>query len=891
MASRFACYLLLPVLAALVSADRPPRSLPRIESTDQAVRLLGDPHFAVREQATRWLWQQGEKVRDALETATQHQDREIARRARLLLDRLALGIRPETPADVVRAIRRYLQGSSSEKTSILKTLLAKGHPDAAVRLLQFSLDRKEPWIQSQVSLVLPYLVFSGQSDLTEKLLEKNAERNAEGASMYRSFLVSTGRLPKAIAKWEARCRQDPSPAHWQELAMLYRAHGDMDQAIDTARRIAESHPDLLELLLCETYRFDELADRLARKLSLDGEPPDASDWPRYGYLLVFEDRAGKEREVTELLATLRRWSGDETTRRRLFSRILLASGRFDEALPLIRKDAPLEYFELTKSLDRWDDAFQWLGIRDFDDPVLQQWLSKKATEASKQDKAASAASAQLLAVCRTLGRAGRSDLAAAPLDQLFQAYSKRAARQFVSEAGKIIDRELEIGLRDQALQHAAAVFTRSSAKEVLPIVFGDESKLARFWWSVFLGPETQDPFGEATVPFRRTLEKLANLLDRRMSPDELRNWVLDTAKKTFKEKPARLADALPLLVETLQHYGLYDDAVKLLDDYDAGGDHNFLRADLLAERKEYREAARLYHQEATKNPEVALLRFLESLCWEEAGEPDRASEGLLIANQLVLDPLDRIEIASDLAERHWDEAAVEQLRHVLRVVGPTGRDEALYSWTQRQLTLSDYADVATSDDLRRAWRWTLWQAIDPEEFGMRRSYFPYFVFQTRFQEAKYLLESGRIEEALRVAEQARATAPTSIEVAEFFVPRLTQLGRQKDADRLFTELDTIMTKMCQMFPKAALYPNNLAWMYAKCGRKLDKALQLAERAVELEPDNPTYLDTLAEVEFLRGHRDRAIELARRCMRLDPDHRHYRRQLQRFLESDAASSGQ
>ena len=889
MVSRFACYLLLPVLATLISSDRPPRSLPRIESTDQAVRLLGDPHFAVREQATRWLWQQGERVRDALESATRNRDREIARRARLLLDRLALGIRPETPADVVRAIRRYLQGSSSEKTSILKTLLAKGHPDAAVRLLQFSLDRNEPWIQSQVEIVLPYLVFSGQSDLTEKLLEKNAQRNAEAASMYRSFLVSTGRLPKAIAKWEARCRQDPSPAHWQELAMLYRAHGDMDQAIDTARKIAESHPDLLELLLCETDRFDELADRLARKLPLNDEPPAADQWPRYGYLLVFEDQAGKQREAAELLKTLRRWTGKDTTRRRLFSRILLASGRFDEALPIIRKDAPLDYFELTKSLDRWDAAFQWLGIRDFDDPALQEWLARKITEASKQGNSASAAAA-LLTVCRTLGRAGRSDLAAAPLDQLFQDSSKRSARLFVSEAGKIIERELEMGLRDQALQHAAVVFTRSSAKEVLPIVFGEESELARFWWSVFLGPETQDPFGEATVPFRRTLEKLANLLERRMSADELRTWVLDTARKMFKEKPARLADALPLLVETLRHYGLYDDAVKLLDDYDASGDHNFLRADLLAQRKEYREAAELYHQQSTENAESALLRFLESLCWEKAGDSDRAAQALLTANQLALDPLDRIEIASELVNRHWDEAAVDQLRHVLRVAGPTGRDEALYSWTQRQLTLSDYADVATNNDLRRAWRWTLWQAIDPEEFGMRGSYFPYFVFQTRFHEAKYLLEQGRVEKALQVAEQARAAAPTSIEIAEFFVPKLVELGRRKDADRLFASIDKVMSNMCQMFPKAALYPNNLAWMYAKCGRKLDEALKLAERAVELEPDNATYLDTLAEVEFLRGNRDRAVELARRCIRLDPDHRHYRRQLQRFLEADVVPSG-
>ena len=86
-------------------------------------------------------------------------------------------------------------------------------------------------------------------------------------------------------------------------------------------------------------------------------------------------------------------------------------------------------------------------------------------------------------------------------------------------------------------------------------------------------------------------------------------------------------------------------------------------------------------------------------------------------------------------------------------------------------------------------------------------------------------------------------------------------------------------------PSDASLLNNTAWMAATCNRELEHAQDFAQRATELSPDNPVYLDTLAEVHFRRGDRKAAAALARRCTELDPSAQHYRDQLARFTESE------
>jgi tetratricopeptide (TPR) repeat protein len=63
--------------------------------------------------------------------------------------------------------------------------------------------------------------------------------------------------------------------------------------------------------------------------------------------------------------------------------------------------------------------------------------------------------------------------------------------------------------------------------------------------------------------------------------------------------------------------------------------------------------------------------------------------------------------------------------------------------------------------------------------------------------------------------------------------------------------------------------NNLAWAYTQMNIELDEALELGRTAVEREPNNPTYLDTLAEVYYLRKEYYRALTLLRKAVEQDP----------------------
>jgi tetratricopeptide (TPR) repeat protein len=53
--------------------------------------------------------------------------------------------------------------------------------------------------------------------------------------------------------------------------------------------------------------------------------------------------------------------------------------------------------------------------------------------------------------------------------------------------------------------------------------------------------------------------------------------------------------------------------------------------------------------------------------------------------------------------------------------------------------------------------------------------------------------------------------------------------------------------------------NSLGYMFADRGMRLPEAVELAERAVKIEPDNPAYLDTLGWALFKQGRTDEAAK--------------------------------
>ncbi len=63
---------------------------------------------------------------------------------------------------------------------------------------------------------------------------------------------------------------------------------------------------------------------------------------------------------------------------------------------------------------------------------------------------------------------------------------------------------------------------------------------------------------------------------------------------------------------------------------------------------------------------------------------------------------------------------------------------------------------------------------------------------------------------------------------------------------------------------------------------MDEALQQAKRVTEASPNEPVYLDTLAQVQARAGHCEQAIEIMQRVVRMQPDNPQWQDNLAKIL---------
>ena len=159
---------------------------------------------------------------------------------------------------------------------------------------------------------------------------------------------------------------------------------------------------------------------------------------------------------------------------------------------------------------------------------------------------------------------------------------------------------------------------------------------------------------------------------------------------------------------------------------------------------------------------------------------------------------------------------------------------------------------------------------------------PHLVHKTR---ARGLIAAGQMDDAIPVIKLAQRICPGDGDFIERIVPELEKSGRPELADRLFKQTYDIMAESCQLFTYSARVRNDLAWMSARCNRRLDEALQLARQAVEFSPKTASYIDTLGEVHFRRGELAEAIGCAERCLEIEPGNTAFQKQLDRFRAAE------
>jgi Flp pilus assembly protein TadD len=148
------------------------------------------------------------------------------------------------------------------------------------------------------------------------------------------------------------------------------------------------------------------------------------------------------------------------------------------------------------------------------------------------------------------------------------------------------------------------------------------------------------------------------------------------------------------------------------------------------------------------------------------------------------------------------------------------------------------------------------------------------------------LSQGRLADARREFEalSTRQTKP---------VAALTMLGviAQMEGDN--ARAVDCFERVVDLEPRAGIAANNLAWIYAERGEKLEYALQLAQTAVQAMPKAPEAHDTLGWVYYKRGTAPSSVSAFRQALTLageNPTY-HYHLGLAYQLAEDPANARQ
>jgi tetratricopeptide (TPR) repeat protein len=137
------------------------------------------------------------------------------------------------------------------------------------------------------------------------------------------------------------------------------------------------------------------------------------------------------------------------------------------------------------------------------------------------------------------------------------------------------------------------------------------------------------------------------------------------------------------------------------------------------------------------------------------------------------------------------------------------------------------------------------------------------------------------DQALGMLDRCHSLFPGVGTLADYFYPALRKAGLLKEHDQYFESSWKFMSALLKRFPRSEQNLNGAAWLAARAVSRLPEAEAFALRALQLNPDQPAFLDTLGEVHFAKKDRKGAVKWSTLATNFDPEDAMIRRQYVRF----------
>jgi tetratricopeptide (TPR) repeat protein len=845
--ARYSPLFLLLLAVPLRAADQ--------KVISQAIAQLGDIDPRVREKASKTLWQLGRDAEPAILEALKSDDPEVVSRCREILTDFKYGIYPDTPPDIVTQVRAYRTGNPVQKRAAVQALIrigSRGYP-AAVRLSRAEDDSA---LRSQVFQELTQMGARGAVGFLSESDFNSAQQCLEvGLSggpdrqirSYIIFLMLRGQAEKKIDALRSDMQQGEGIASAARvLAYLLRAKGDLAGA----RAAAEQARD----------------DRL-----LEGIMLEQGDWKTLAARRVQDDESEKVIEQLAFRAAYRRLAGQQEDADATLDLIQKLPPRFPPnpwsvAKSLLLNDRPKQAIDVLIKEGETSGALELLLAQQRYADALDLAAKVKESKAIHQAR-----------IARTLHHLGEKEKAAAALENAVALAPRGGMSAWVA----VIDADLRIGQRKNALAHAAIALTsiNDPPAELFEKLFPKNSLDADAWWPVLRARHSGDE--PAAI-----LSRLDDLLSGKWPANELIKLTRDIreGKIDTSDRPRLLRAAM----NALQKANLSDDlAACALALTEISTDERDLVALAAAAiiKQDWNAAADLSARAMEKDRSRATPRYFRGHALVHLG---REKEGRELMETAQLLPLghdaERYEFAEQLQKAGLPDVARQQQELLLQ----TGD---FSSWELGNVTrIMAHRASQQGDDLTAANLWersTLPCLRDNTSFVETAAYLgvPHLIHRTR---ARGLIKTNQFDAALKELRLCEGYLPGDINLAIDIAPLLRKAGREKDLIDLIDRTLQRQESILAAYPNSAMIHNSAAWVLARCRLKLDIALAHAQKAAQLEPKSAAILDTLAETYFQLGQKEKALAIIRTCIDLEPIVDRHKSQLKRIEQGSPDS---
>lgn len=901
----------LPCLAVQMPGANPPAAAEPAESSQTtdpqivaAIAQLYDADFKVRQRATRALWAAGEAAEPALRAELGQAGPEVAGRIRAILSNLAHGLTPDTSPEIIDLVARYRTGPAGVRRQVTDTLAQRGADGARV-LLKLRAREQDPGVRGIISAVLlrragelaVSLIGDGQPDTAGELLAAAADTGDHMAALnYAAFLLVRGGLGEQIAAAQARLDRatalfegegdgaaddeaadgasDAAADAAALLTFLHRANGDLPAARAAAERSADD--DLLHNILIEIGDWPELAKRADATAAAN-----ESDVSALGFAAAFHRLAGEAAGVDRFAALLNTIADREPHNSELAAEALFLNGRVDLGMTVLTRHNHLaraaEFHTQLLALDEVPALLERARARDGDD--LRQVEARAA---------------------RALWHAGDAAAAAEMLEGAAKGCERR--RDFEGFVA-VVGAANEAGLTERARWYTVGALRLAAANPALAAPAQDRDPLvelfararvrggtrAAAWWRLLRQRLPKQPAG-------LTLETVTAIDAKRMSADDLQALCDASARFASKLAAEEQAAHLELIADTLSDAGLRDAAVKRYEELvSVAGTANPGRAAVAlsklatydAEAQRWQAAADRYLQAWSLDRAQPVPLYLSGWALAQAGDASSGKERMARARLLPLaDGGGRHALCEAMGERKLADEARAERDAILRTA-------PFMSWHRNE------ALRRAGDDAHAAGKATLaadlWERafLNNNDAGTKfiepwaNVSMPALIRRTR---AVGLVRDGDVAAGLKEAEACLAMSPADADSLIEIVAALDAAGHKEPADAIFRRTMSRYEALARRYPRSGTMHNLCAWTAAKCKRDLDAALANAKRAVEIQPANTDWLDTLAEAHFARGELAAAISVMQRCAELEPDDPDHKERIEQFRQAAAAGDG-